>query len=258
MTRSQNPRVKPEGRPGTLVLLEPKAENLLGAVGSDAERNVDRLVADKTLIADFDPQRIEEDQGIDRLKRPRLPGRDLVQNRVGHRADQIRRNVDAVDLAAMPGDLAGAHASGIHRDDLLVEPGKPPLIFRDQLRVEARLAIPRHVQIELARIRRHRLATIAVAAIAGAGFTAKMVIHLGVQRPLRQRLLQFVDQTARLKSRLRIGAGQKLVKQRVGNLRFLASGHEKSPSFSYCPPNTEFLTLPRPPRPALLLAALQP
>ena len=34
-----------------------------------------------------DPQRIEEDQRVDRFQRPRLPGRDLLQHRVGHRAD---------------------------------------------------------------------------------------------------------------------------------------------------------------------------
>ncbi len=35
----------------------------LGAIGADAERDVDGLVADGTLVADLDPERVKEDQG---------------------------------------------------------------------------------------------------------------------------------------------------------------------------------------------------
>jgi hypothetical protein len=48
------------------------------------------------LITDFDPQGIEEHQRIDRLQRPRLPYRDLVQHGVGDGRDQIGRDVDTV------------------------------------------------------------------------------------------------------------------------------------------------------------------
>lgn len=37
----------------------------------------------------------------------------------------------------MPLDLAGTHAAGVDRDNFLAEAGKPPLIFGDQLRIEA-------------------------------------------------------------------------------------------------------------------------
>lgn len=50
----------------------------------------------------------------------------------------------------MPHDLARAHAAGVHRDDLVVEAGKPALTLHDQLRIEARLPVPRHLQFELA------------------------------------------------------------------------------------------------------------
>ena len=52
---------------GAFVLLEPKAEDLLGAVGAHAERDMYRLVADQPFVADLDPQGIEENQRIDRL-----------------------------------------------------------------------------------------------------------------------------------------------------------------------------------------------
>jgi len=158
---------------------------------------------------------------------------------------RVRRDVYAVEFVQVPGDLSGAHAAGVHRDDLVVEARKPPLIFGDELRIKARLAIPGHVQIDPARVRRHRLATIAVAAVASPVLAAEMMVHLGVQRALGQCLLQPVDQAVRIKRRLRIGARQKLVKQGVGYRRFLASGHGRSPSFPVCPPSHEIPDSPR-------------
>ena len=115
----------------------------LRAVGPDAERDVDRLVADHALVADLDPQGVEEDQRVDRLQRPVLPLGDLLQHGVGDRADQVGRDVDAVELAQVALDLADAHAAGVHRDDLVVEAGKAPLVLGDQLRVEGRQPVAR-------------------------------------------------------------------------------------------------------------------
>ena len=56
-----------------------QAQDLLGPVGANPKGDVDRLVADQPLVADLDPQRIEEDQRIGRLQRPGLPGGDLLQ-----------------------------------------------------------------------------------------------------------------------------------------------------------------------------------
>lgn len=42
---------------------------------------------------------------------------------------KVGRDVDPVGLADVPGDLAHAHAVGIHRDDLLVEAREPPRYF---------------------------------------------------------------------------------------------------------------------------------
>jgi hypothetical protein len=43
-----------------------------------AERDVAGLVANQPLIADFDAQRVEEEQGIHRLERSVLPIRDGI------------------------------------------------------------------------------------------------------------------------------------------------------------------------------------
>jgi len=88
---ASNPQLGHHQQPelGALGLLDPQAQDLLAAVGTDTEGEVDRLVADRALVADLHPQGIEEHQGIDYLERPILPLGDLVQDGVGHRADQV-------------------------------------------------------------------------------------------------------------------------------------------------------------------------
>ncbi len=76
MTLSQN--LAPSG------LLDPKAEHVLVAAGFEAQRDVDGLVLHRALVADFDPERVEEDHGIDRLERAALPVAHLVEHRIGH------------------------------------------------------------------------------------------------------------------------------------------------------------------------------
>src|SRR5512134_1889234 len=62
----------PQPELGALVLFQPQTQDVLGTVGADAQGDVDRLVPDQALVADLDPERIEEDQGVDRLQRPGL------------------------------------------------------------------------------------------------------------------------------------------------------------------------------------------
>ena len=45
---------------GAFVLLQPEAENLLGAVGAHAERDMDSLVANEALISDLHADRGDE------------------------------------------------------------------------------------------------------------------------------------------------------------------------------------------------------
>src|SRR5687768_830509 len=68
-----------------------------------------------------------ENQRVDRFQRAGLPGRDLLQHRVGDGADQVGRDVNTVEIAQMADDLAGGHAAGVHRNDLVVEPREAAL-----------------------------------------------------------------------------------------------------------------------------------
>ena len=127
----------------------------------------------------------------------------------------------------MPDDLAGAHAARIHRHDLLVEAGEAALVFRDQLRVEACLAVTRDRQVDPPGVGQHRLGAVTVAAVAR--LACQVVVHIGAQHPLGQRLLQAVEQAVRVKRGPGICACQKLVQELVGNVGRLASGHGGSP-----------------------------
>ena len=78
---------------GAFGLLDPQAQNLLLAVRIERQRDIDGLVPDHAFIANLDPQRVEKHYRIDRVERTGLPFPDLVENRVGHPADQIRRDL---------------------------------------------------------------------------------------------------------------------------------------------------------------------
>jgi hypothetical protein len=58
-----------------------------------------------------------------------------------------------------------------------------------------------------------------------------MVVHLRVQRPLRQRPLQLVDQAIPAKGSLRITPSKELVQQFVRDDRCFAACHARVPSF---------------------------
>jgi hypothetical protein len=135
--------------------------------------------------------------GVGRLQRPGLPGGDLLENGVCDHADEIRRDVQPVEIADVGDDLPHAHAARVNRDDLVVEVGEAPLEL-GQLRIEARSSVPGHVEADPAVAGQHGLAPIAIATVVGAALAGEMVVHLRVQRPLCERLLQAVDQAVAL------------------------------------------------------------
>src|ERR1700738_2451695 len=131
-------------------------------------------------------------------------------------------------------------------DLLLVETGKPPLIFGDQLRIEGRQSVARNFKLDLAGLGENRFSAIAVPAVATAVLLAlvEMMIYLGVQGSFGKRLLQAVEQAVFYKGRFRVGSRQKLIKQLVGNSRLLPSRHTMSPSFPSLWPSHEIYDRP--------------
>src|SRR5512144_746739 len=221
----------PEPELRALRLLDPKSQDFLRSVRPDAKGNIDRLVADGSLVAHLDADRIEENQRVESFERPVLPVRHLLQNGIGDGADQVGGNLDAVQLTQMPLDFTGAHAAGVHRDDLLVEAGKPPLVLGDQPRIEGRQPIPGNLEIDLGSLGQHPLPAVAVAAIDPAVRFASLqvMIDLRVQRPLGQSLLQLIQQAVLLARCFRIRSGQQLIQHLIRNNRLFASCHTMSP-----------------------------
>jgi len=58
-----------------------QSSRLLGAVGADAEGDIDGLVADRTLVAHLDPQRVEEDHRVEGFAP--LPEQDTAAGTTG-------------------------------------------------------------------------------------------------------------------------------------------------------------------------------
>jgi len=55
---------------GSLGLLDPQAQNMLMALAVERQGEVDGFVLDHALVADLDPQRVEEHDRIDRIQGP--------------------------------------------------------------------------------------------------------------------------------------------------------------------------------------------
>ena len=176
------------------------------------------------------------------FERAVLPLGDLVEHGVGHRADQVGRDLDAVEFAQMPLDLAGAHAAGVHRDDPVVEAGEAALVLGDQLRVEGGQPVARDLQGQPAGAGQHRLAAVAIAAVGPAIRLAavEVVVQFGVQDPLGQGLLEPVQQAAIGQGGPGIGSARNWSSNSSGiagclrrGIRWLLQQHRTAP-------NTEF------------------
>src|SRR6266545_4543146 len=146
-------------------LLDPEAEAVAFAVERDADRDVDGLLAHDLLVADRDLERVQIDNRVQLLERPALPGAHVVLDRGGHLADQPVRDVDAVQLAQMPLDLAGRHPAGVQGEDLLVEAVEGTRMLRHDPRLKRCVAVARQLDSERPVDRTQRLLGDAVAAV---------------------------------------------------------------------------------------------
>lgn len=139
------------------------------AVGLNAQGQIDGLVADHAVVADLDPQRVEEDDRIHRLKWTALPAQRLGHHLVGDRADEVGRHLGAVVLSRKPVDLAHAHAAGVHRNDAFVEAGETAFVLGNQVRLEAAVTVAGDFAPNRAAIGNDRLAAGAVALVSWPG-----------------------------------------------------------------------------------------
>lgn len=101
-----------------LGLLDPQAQYVALAVGLHAQRQVHRLAVALTVVADLDPQRVEEHHRVHRLQRQGLPGNRLDPDLAGrHRSlDQMVQQFGWNFRQRPTGSrLSGCCASLLHR-----------------------------------------------------------------------------------------------------------------------------------------------
>src|SRR5215471_6081134 len=184
---------------GPLGLLDPQPQNVLIAIRIERERYIDGLVLDQALVADLDPQGIEEHHWVNRVERSVLPVPHLIEDLVRNPADEVGRDLGAVDLGKVALDLAHAHAARVKAQDLVVEAVEPGLMLGDQLGYEAAGPIARYRNLDLAILSQNGLRARAVAAVAAAAprritlLVAKVLGQLGTERALDQCLLQLFE-----------------------------------------------------------------
>ena len=77
-------------------------------------------------------------------------------------------------------------------------------------------------------VSQHRLLAVAVAGVCPSigRLIAQVLVHLGVEHPLGQRLLQGVKHTVRVERGARVGSVEQLVKQGIRNSRTFAARHD--------------------------------
>jgi hypothetical protein len=75
------------------------------------------------------------------LTRPLLPLGDLLEHRIGHRADQVGGDVDAVELFEVRLHLAHREPPRVEGHHFGIKAGEPALVLGDELRLEGAGAI---------------------------------------------------------------------------------------------------------------------
>ena len=80
-----------------------------------------RHVLDGGSAADLDAKSVKECYGIYAIQRSVLPLLDILQNPVRNSADVVRADADAVEVLNERLNVTGAHSTGVHGNDLLVD-----------------------------------------------------------------------------------------------------------------------------------------
>ena len=205
--------VHPELRRLPAALAGPQAEHVAAPVQVDADRGVERLVADLP-VADLDVDRVDEDRRVHALQRPGGPGAHLLEHLVGDPGDRVLADGRAVHLVEVRGDLAGGQALGEQADRDRVHVRQAPLALLDDHRLERAGPVPRHRDAHLpGGVGEHRLGPGAVADVARSGggclvfLVAEVLGQLLLQRGLQDGRGDRLEQPVRAGQVLTAGPG---------------------------------------------------
>lgn len=153
----------------TLVLGDPHAQNLTRTVCSHANPEMNGHVLHGCATADFDSDRIEKGDGVHTFERAVLPLLHVLKHPVGDLANVVGADVHTVEVVDERLDVAGAHAPGVHGDDLLVHLAERPAVLGHDDRVESVPAITRDAQRQRTELGLEGLVAKAVALVGDKG-----------------------------------------------------------------------------------------
>src|SRR6266705_3057898 len=186
--------------------------------------------------------RVQVDDDVDLLERPGLPGADVFLDRAGHLRDQPLGDVDAVQLAQVPLDLARGHPARVQREDLLVEAVERARVLGHNPRLERVVTITRQLDPDRPIDRPQRLLRQPVAPVRltlerlATRRVAEMLLQLGAGRPLDQPLAQPIDQPLRAGQLLRpLILPEQLIDQLVRDLHVAHHGPPSGPPDGIAP-----------------------
>ena len=131
-------QVVEDGEPelGALGVLPPDPQRFAVAVDGDADRQIAGAGAHGAVLADLHVQRVEVDDRVHALQRPRPPGGDVLQDGVGDAADGVAADLNAVEALQVRGDVTDAHAARVEVQHPVIQAGQPGLALADELRLE--------------------------------------------------------------------------------------------------------------------------
>ena len=164
--------------------------------GAQPRREIDGFAADRRFVANLHAQRVEEHDGIHPLERSALPRGHFRDDPVGHRANEIGRDLHGVHLRQEALNLADRHPARVEREDLVVEARQPPLVFGNETRLKSALAVAWYLDRERPVVGQDRFVARPVAMIGrirwlgAAPRIAQMVRQLAAQGALDDRFLE--------------------------------------------------------------------
>jgi hypothetical protein len=187
---------------GTLAAVpDPQAQDVAAALGRDTDNNIDGTVGDFP-IPDLDVDRVDEQDGVNRVERPVLPLGHRLDHAVGDCGDGRFGHLHPIDLLQVSGDFAVSEAPGRQGQHHLIDPAHPPLPFAHDLRVEGGVPVAWHVDLDRADVGDDGLGAGAVAVIDDLTLSrlltprpTQMSVHLALQRGLQDELQQPAHQT---------------------------------------------------------------
>jgi hypothetical protein len=168
-------------------LLNPQAQDLLGAIRQNAERHINGLVANKPLVPDLEADSVKKHQGITGIQGPILPFGHGVHHGVRHPGNQVRGDINPIKLLQMAPDLPHRKPTGIHGYDLLIKIRKPALLLGDQLGIKGTRPVPGNIQNHLRGPGYNGLTRTPITPVLTPRrlFVLKVNVQLGIENPLR-------------------------------------------------------------------------